>query len=102
MTKGVLELLLTEDLSEGGNLLSLYNDLDFRLGRPSLKTRYSVFSLRQYQLPIGSSFLSGIEGSAKRPISNDDYPLLMITYVNPVWYIYCALFSSVRACKMYM
>ena len=72
-------LLLRRDLPP-----FLRDDLDLRLGCPSLKTRSSVFSLRRSRLPIVSSFSFGIEGSAERPISNDDRPLLMITYVNPV------------------
>ena len=79
-----IRLLVPEDLSKGCDLPSLCDDLEFRLGRPSLKIRSSVFFLRQSQLLVGSSFSSGLEGSAERPISNDNRPLLMITYVNPV------------------
>ena len=60
------------------------------------RMRSSVFSLRQYWLPIGPSFSSGLEGSAERLIFTLTVSLMMFTYLTQ-----CIKFSvHYDLCKM--
>ena len=78
-------------------------DLDFRLGRPD-SSPWRIFPcdvifrlfLRRYLLPIGSF---GLQGSVERPISKNDRPFLIITYVTR-WSKFNVHYALCRACKM--
>ena len=58
----------------------------------------AIFRLfpRRSLLPIG---LSGLQGSVERPISNNDCPFLIITYVTR-WSKFTVHYALCRVCKM--